>query len=560
MLTLLSIRNFAIVSSLDLELKQGMTVVSGETGAGKSIMLDALGLALGKRAESDAVRQGAKRAEISAIFDIAALPDAQIWLKQNELEAEDEKECLLRRTLTDDGRSRSYINGHPCPLARLRELGELLVDIHGQHEHQRLLKRDYHRHLLDAFAQSEALSTEVQSLYQNWQSKSNELNRLQALSEEASAQLQLLTYQTDEINQLNPESGELVELESEQKELANAGAILQRGQQITQLLGDSDADHASSLLHQALYLLQQMETSTPAIRQTEEMLNSALIQVEEAQREIEHYLQGVDLNPERLYEVESRLSAIYDLARKHRVAPEQLPELRETLNTELEKLSHVDEDLQHLEHEVETAKESLLVSARKLSKIRERSAVALNEEVNKQLQMLGMTAARFKAQLSPVEAKHITAQGLEEVEFLISTNSGQSPKPLARIASGGELSRISLAIQVVTAQVTDTPTLIFDEVDVGIGGGIAEVVGRLLRQLGKRAQVLCVTHQPQVASQGNQHLFVSKSADTGITETRISQLTDNQRVNEVARMLGGLAITDTTLEHAREMLGSSERA
>lgn len=554
MLTLLSIRNYAIVSSLDLELKNGMTVVSGETGAGKSIMLDALGLALGKRAESDAVRSGAKRAEISAVFDIRNLAEAQSWLEANELEAEDENECLLRRTLTEDGRSRAYINGHPCPLARVRELGELLVDIHGQHEHQRLLKRDYHRQLLDAFAQSEELAAEVRGLYQSWQSKSQELVRLQSLSEEANAQLQLLSYQTEEINRLNPEAGELETLEQEQKELANAGSILQRGQQINQLLGEGDAEHASALLNHALQLLQQMESTHPALSQTNEMLNTALIQVEEAQRELDHYLQGIDLNPERLYEVETRLTAIYDLARKHRVAPEQLPELMETLNNQLAELSHVDEDLEHLEAEVETAHEALLVSARKLSKLRENSAKSLNDQVNQQLAMLGMSNARFKVQLSSVDAKHISAQGLEEVEFLISTNSGQSAKPLARIASGGELSRISLAIQVVTAQVTDTPTLIFDEVDVGIGGGIAEVVGRLLRQLGERAQILCVTHQPQVASQGNQHLFVSKSADTGITETRIAALTENQRVNEVARMLGGLEITEKTLDHAREML------
>ena len=558
MLTLLSIRNYAIVSSLDLELKNGMTVVSGETGAGKSIMLDALGLALGKRAESDAVRAGAKRAEISAVFDISRLAEAQQWLAANELEAEDESECLLRRTLTEDGRSRAYINGHPCPLARVRELGELLVDIHGQHEHQRLLKRDYHRQLLDAFAQCEAQAAEVRSLYTTWQNKSAELNRLQSLSEEASAQLQLLSYQTDEINQLNPEAGELALLEQEQKELANAGAILQRGQQVSQLLGDGDNDHASSLLNHALQLLGQMEGNSPAIRQTEEMLNSALIQVEEAQREMEHYLQGIDLNPERLNEVEERLSALYDLARKHRVAPEQLPELMQDLNDQLAKLAHVDEDLEHLEAEVESAREALLVSARKLSKAREKSATTLSSEVNKQLEMLGMNSARFTAQLSPIDAKHISAQGLEEVEFLISTNSGQGAKPLGRIASGGELSRVSLAIQVVTAQVTETPTLIFDEVDVGIGGGIAEVVGRLLRQLGQRAQVLCVTHQPQVASQGNQHLFVSKNADSGNTETRIAQLTDNQRVNEVARMLGGIEITEKTLEHAQEMLTSAD--
>jgi len=301
-----------------------------------------------------------------------------------------------------------------------------------------------------------------------------------------------------------------------------------------------------------------MEGNSPAIRQTEEMLNSALIQVEEAQREMEHYLQSVELNPERLNEVEERLSALYDLARKHRIAPEQLPELMQTLNEQLARLSHVDEDLEHLEAEVERAREALLVSARKLSKARETSAVKLSTDVNKQLEMLGMSSARFKAQLSPIDAKHISAHGLEEVEFLISTNSGQGAKPLARVASGGELSRISLAIQVVTAQMTETPTLIFDEVDVGIGGGIAEVVGRLLRQLGERAQVLCVTHQPQVASQGNQHLFVSKNADSGKTETRIAQLTDNQRVNEIARMLGGIEITEKTLEHAQEMLAGAD--
>ena len=556
MLTLLSIRNYAIVSSLDLELKNGMTVVSGETGAGKSIMLDALGLALGKRAESDAVRAGAKRAEISAVFDISKLAEAQQWLASNELEAEDENECLLRRTLTDDGRSRAYINGHPCPLARVRELGELLVDIHGQHEHQRLLKRDYHRQLLDAFAQSETLAAEVRTLYTTWQSKSQELLRLQSMSEEASAQLQLLSYQTDEINQLNPEEGELALLEQEQKELANAGAILQRGQLVSQLLGEGDNEDVSSLRNHALHLLGQMEGNSPAIRQTEEMLNSALIQVEEAQREIEHYLQNVELNPERLNEVEERLSALYDLARKHRIAPEQLPELMHNLNQQLARLSHVDEDLEHLDTEVERAREALLVSARKLSKAREASAVKLSTDVNRQLEMLGMGSARFKAQLSPIDAKHISAHGLEEVEFLISTNTGQGAKPLARVASGGELSRISLAIQVVTAQVTETPTLIFDEVDVGIGGGIAEVVGDLLRTLGERSQVLVVTHQPQVAAKGHQHLLVTKTGEDAV-HSELTLLAGAARIEEVGRMLGGAKLTDSTLAHAREMLEGS---
>lgn len=554
MLSLLSIRNFAIVSQLDLEVRRGMTVVSGETGAGKSIMLDALGLALGNRAESDAVKQGAKRGEISAAFDISKLPEALEWLKENELEAEDESECILRRTLTSDGRSRSYINGHPCPLNRVRELGELLVDIHGQHEHQRLLKREYHRVLLDGFAQAQSIAADVRSLYQNWQSKDAELARLQELSAEANAQLQLLTYQTEEINQLDPQTGEIEALENEQKELANAESILTRGQQIQSLLSEGDADHASALLNQALHLIGQMESESPAINDVTEMMNNALIQIDEAQRELDHYLQRVDLNPERLYEVEERLSALYDLARKHRITPEQLPELKDSLNADLDKLSHVDEDLEQLEVQVSQAKESLLAKARELSQIRQKAALKLASEVNQQLHSLGMLSAEFKTELTSLDSRHIAPTGLEDIEFLISTNKGQTPKPLAKVASGGELSRISLAIQVVTAKTANTPTLIFDEVDVGIGGGIAEVVGRLLKQLSEQAQILCVTHQPQVAAQGTQHLFVSKGNENGATETRLSMLTEQQRVNEIARMLGGLEITDTTLSHAKEML------
>lgn len=554
MLSFLSIRNFAIVSHLDLEMRKGMTVVSGETGAGKSIMIDALGLALGNRAESDAVRKGAKRGEISAAFDVSELLEAQEWLRTNELEAEDERECMLRRTLSADGRSRSYINGHPCPLNRVRELGELLVDIHGQHEHQRLLKRDYHTLLLDGFAQAHALSAQVKSLYQDWQSKAARLAKLQEFSIEANAQLQLLTYQTEEINQLDPQPDEIAALEQEQKELAHAESILTRGQQISALIGEGEADHASALLNQALHLLGQIETESEATKQVGEMLNSALIQIDEAQRELDHYMQRIEPNPERLHEVEERLSALYDLARKHRTSPEQLSELRAQLNSQLDKLNHVDEDLDQLKLEAHQARETLLQKARELSLVRQKAARVMDIEVNEQLQLLGMVSAQFQAQISPIDPRHIGPQGLEEIEFLITTNKGQSAKPLGRIASGGELSRISLAIQVVTAKTANTPTLIFDEVDVGIGGAIAEVVGRLLRQLGERAQILCVTHQPQVAAQGNQHLFVSKVSDSGETETRIAMLTEQQRINEVARMLGGLEITNTTLDHAREML------
>ena len=557
MLSLLSIRNFAIVSSLDLELKQGMTVVSGETGAGKSIMLDALGLALGKRADADTVREGAKRAEISAAFDISNLPEAKQWLEANELESDESDECILRRTLSADGRSRSYINGHPCPLNRVKELGERLVDIHGQHEHQRLLKRDYHRSLLDDYAKSSDLADQVRSLFTQWQTKSTELARLKDRSAEADAQRQLLSYQTEELNQLDPQVGELEALETEQKTLANAGAILTRGQQIQMLLTDGEDTNAATILNQALHALGDMETDSIALKHTTDMLNAALIQIEEAERELTQFVQKVELDPVKLQEVEERLSTIYDLARKHRVAPEQLPELSDQLNEQLASLSHVDDDIDQLEQDVSATYNELIELARSLSKKRNLAAKTLDQDVNQQLALLGMNNARFSAQVSAVEPIYVTSQGLDEIEFLISTNKGQAPKPLAKVASGGELSRISLAIQVVTAQTTDTPTLIFDEVDVGIGGGIAEVVGRLLRQLSEKAQILCVTHQPQVASQGTQHLFVSKGVETGHIETRINQLTDKQRVNEVARMLGGLEITNKTLDHAKEMLGAT---
>lgn len=555
MLTQLTIRNFAIVSDLEVELDQGMTVISGETGAGKSIMLDALGLCLGDRADSDSVNSQAERAELTASFDIRQIPQARLWLSEHDLEA-DPQECHLRRVITREGRSRSYINGRPAPLALLRELGQYLVDIHGQHEHQRLLKKDHHRVLLDAFGNHADLAEEVRRLFHKWRHQHARLEQLTQVSDERNARIQLLRYQVEELEQLALTEGELEQLEQEQQRLENAGSLLSTGQQLLNLSSEDETANCLSMLHHCLQLLQQLDTTAPQLTQASEMFNNALIQVEEAGREIRHFLDTVEINPERQQEVEERLTAIYDVARKHRLQPEQLPAFQQSLQEELASLTLSDDEVESLACEVEQSWEDYLKAAGELSLARQQQAEQLNRLVDDQLAALGMPAAHFSVCLTPLDEDRYSANGLEEVEFLISTNEGQPARALAKVASGGELSRISLAIQVVTAQVSSTPTLVFDEVDVGIGGAIAEVVGRLLWELGQRVQVLCVTHQPQVAAQGHQHLFVSKHGKKGETRTRVSRLSEPQRVEEVARMLGGVDITQTSMNHAREMLSA----
>ena len=551
MLNQLTIRDFAIVETLELELNNGMTVVSGETGAGKSIMLDALGLTLGNRAESGAVRHGADKADISASFALETIPEASTWLNENDLE--NDGECILRRVITKEGRSRCYINGRPTPAAMVKELGQHLIAIHGQHEHQRLLKKDYHRTLLDEFGTQTKLAEQVRQAFNQWQKLDSELKRLSEQSDEQTARVQLLSYQIEELDQLALAEGELKQLEEEQNTLANAENIITTGQQLVNITSDSEDNNCSQLLNHCLSLLQDMQSESPSVRQANEMLNSALIQVEEAGNEIRHFLDRVEINPERQQEVEERLSSIFDIARKHKVTPDQLPEFHRSLSEELAGLSRSDEALEQLAIDAETAKNRYTEAAEKLSAKRTNSAAKISKLVDQQLHSLGMPSAELSVALNALEKPG--ANGLEDVEFLIITNKGQPAKPLAKIASGGELSRISLAIQVITAQTSTTPTLIFDEVDVGIGGAIAEVVGKLLRQLGESAQILTVTHQPQVASQGHQHLFVSKRSDQTNTHTQITELDRNNRIQEVARMLGGIDITERSMEHAKEMLG-----
>lgn len=553
MLTHLSIQNFTLVDHLDLDLKPGMTVITGETGAGKSIVLDALGQTLGDRADGQRVRNGAQRADITASFDISKIKAANKWLKENDLHLDDTPaECLLRRVINTEGKSRSFINGQPVTLQQLRTFGEMLIDIHSQHEHQSLLLKDTHRRLLDEFAGQSELAQQVRQAYREWHSRLEHYTHLRDNAAEVSARFQLLNYQVQELEQLGLQANELEQLETEQRTLANAEDILRGSQQLAAICSD-DEQGLSINMHRALHILRDMPEKTTALQEAEQLLISAQIQVEEAQREIDHHIDGFSLDPERLLEVEKRLTAIYDIARKHRINPEQLPELIAQLSGELEQLQGGDAKLDMLAQQVADAERQFRELAETLSAQRQKAGLKLAKQVNAQLQSLAMENARLLVSLIPLTEKP-GLHGLEEVEFLISTNPGQPPRSLGKVASGGELSRISLAIQVITAQTSATPTLVFDEVDVGIGGATADVVGNLLRQLGEKGQVICVTHLAQVASKGHQHLQVSKTASKTSAESTLVALDGEAKVEEIARMLGGAKVTEQSLAHAREIL------
>jgi DNA repair protein RecN (Recombination protein N) len=551
MLVHLSIDNYAIADHVEAEFGAGMTVVTGETGAGKSILLDALGLALGDRADANVVRSGAERAEIHASFDIANIPAARTWLEDRDLLAGDE--CLLRRSITREGRSRGTVNGQPATLQDLKALGELLIDIHSQHEHQSLLKKNHQRVLVDAFAGALDLAAEVRQLATQHHTIAVRLSQLTEHRDEQNARVQLLSYQVEELDQLNLHDNELEQLELEQRQLAN-GEQIQRNSQTALGLCREGEINVISILHQALKSLEELEAKQPALIEAEQMLNSALIQVEEASRELQHHVDSFELDPARLLEVETRLSTIYEIARKHRIGPKQLPTLHADLRAELARMTGGDESIEKLQTDLHNARENYRSAAATLGKRRQQAATKLQKQVEKQLQALAMSGCKFSVSVTMRSDEQPHAHGTEEIEFLISTNPGSPAQPLHRIASGGELSRISLAIQVVTAQTSAIPTLVFDEVDVGIGGATAEVVGNLLRELGSRGQVLCVTHQPQVASKGHHHFVVEKVTAKNSTRASLLPLSDVNKIEEIARMLGGISITDQSRAHAKEML------
>ncbi|MDG2017943.1 MAG: DNA repair protein RecN [Porticoccaceae bacterium] len=552
MLLSITINNYTLVDSLDIEFSSGTTAITGETGAGKSLILDALSMALGDRADSSTIRQGKERAQITASFDVSAISAARQWLEAQDYA--DDNECILRRTYNTEGRSRGYINGQPCTMQQLQQLGDLLVDLHSQHEHQSLLRRSTHRKLLDEFAASSELAGQVEQCFQDWHLASKKLHDLAERSEELTARSELLQFQVEELREFNLQPHYLQQLEQEQQNLANAEQIIQDSQQLLAISDQGETFNLRDGFHQSLSILSQLKHKPKALEEAEQLLQSGLIQVDEAVRCIEQHIDGFEADPQRLQQIEDELGLIFQLARKHRVDSPQLEEKLNELDTDLKQLTAGDQNLEALQQQVDEFAANYKKAAAKLSLIRQQGAAMMSEQINQQLQQLSMEGAELLVKLTPLEENNFKSYGLEDIELVISTNPGQAHKPLAKVASGGELSRVSLAIQVVAAANSSIPTVVFDEVDVGIGGSTADIVGQLLKQLGDRGQVISVTHQPQVAAHAHQHYVVSKMTDNSRAESSIVHLDQAQRIEELARMLGGAKVTQQTLSHASELL------
>ncbi|MBV1919923.1 MAG: DNA repair protein RecN [Pseudomonadales bacterium] len=555
MLSHINISNFAIVESLDLDIPNELCVITGETGAGKSIMIDALGLALGNRADSGSVRHGADKADILASFDIETNKSAQNWLSQHDLD--EDGECILRRVINKDGRSRSYINGRPTPMSSLKTLGGMLISIHGQHEHQALLKKDTHRHLLDQFSGLNTQVKQVTDTYNQWQQQQKAYEKIRDNAKELNDRVDLLRFQLGELEALDLQLNEFSQLEKEHKRLSNSEGLINQGHQALQALSlgeNTTLDTVTSILQ----LVTEMQQQDEGLSETKELVASAEIQLQEAGNNLQHYVESLNIDPERYQWVDQRIASAHQLARKHHVAPNQLPELQQNLAEELTSIEGGDEKIEQLQAQAAASQAAFLEKAQTLSKKRQQQGKKLSKIITNQIQTLGMPGAAVTVIVSPLSIEQANANGIDSVEFHVQTNPGQPSKPLFKVASGGELSRISLSIQVACAAKSNVATLIFDEVDVGIGGAVAQVVGELLRKLGNENQVICVTHLPQVAAQGHHHLHVNKQTSKDSTQTGINTLSQDEKVTEIARMLGGLSITEQTLAHARELIGETQ--
>lgn len=552
MLSHIRIRDFAIIEELDLELHNGLTVVTGETGAGKSIMIDAIGLVLGDRAESGNVRHGADKADITLTLDNNK-GEIINWLKAHDLDSDEQ--CLLRRVITAEGRSRAYINGAPATLGMLRELSEQLVEISGQNSHQSLLKLPTQRELLDTTASLENELKDLQEIWKHLQDYQQRLEQLQNNQAEHQAKLDLLSFQLQELSSLALKENELEKLNKEQTRLANTDQLIQTASHTLQQLYEDDSSIYQQLSGLSSRLLESIRFDSQ-FKEPAELLDNALIQIQEAVDLLRSISDALDSDPQHLAETEERLSLVHDLARKHQVNPKLLYEKWMRMEAELESLQSPEQSVAELEKKLAQTINEYDKLATKISKARQAAANRMNQAVTKAMQTLGMEGGQFKIELTPLPENERRKTGLEQIEFMVSANPGQPLKPLSKVASGGELSRISLAIQLIAAAQNDLPTLIFDEVDSGIGGAVAETVGQQLRALGKHCQVFCVTHLPQVAAQGHQHLQVVKSKQKQHTQTHLDTLGNQARIDEIARMLGGQNITPQTLAHAEEMLGT----
>ncbi|NVJ65766.1 MAG: DNA repair protein RecN [Gammaproteobacteria bacterium] len=554
MLSSIHIKDFAIIEQLDLELKSGMTVITGETGAGKSIVVDALGFALGARADSGVVRHGAKRAEISAVFDIEKLPQVFNWLEDQMLDQDND--CILRRVINHDGRSKAFVNGQPVNLTQLSELGDFLVDIHGQHEHQSLFKPQTHLQLLDRYAGLNEQTVELAKLSKSIYKNQQQLNEFQAALKDKNDRKDLLQYQLEELSQAPIEQA--AQIETDHKRAANASKLIEKGQASLVALSE-DEQSISSVLNSIASQISELYKVDDNLKNTNDLLQSALVEIDEAASELRNYIESIDINPEQFQQLENELSILHDLSRKHHTNIQGLPEILESLEHELSQLAGDEASFEALEKELADLQSQYQKVANAISKKRQTAAKKLNKEVVELMAQLGLGSGLFEIAFAKQTQDSYKTNGLETAEFMVSTNPGQKPMPLRKVASGGELSRISLALQVINAQTTQLPTLIFDEVDVGIGGGTAEIVGKLLKSLGENAQILCVTHQAQVAAQGHQHLLVAKSQSKDTTSNQMVEITNEQRIEEIARMIGGVEITKTIRSHAKELLNNTRK-
>lgn len=555
MLESITIHNFTIIDRTHIEFNQGMTALTGETGAGKSILLDAIKLVLGDRADSDSVKSGCDKADISVNFEVSDLPDATDWLQQQEMENGDE--CLLRRVVQANGRSKAFINGFPVPVNQLRQLGEMLVDLHGQHEHQSLQKASVQQQLLDASLPESSLIEQTDSLFCDWKNLVERRQLALDQSTEKQQRIDLLELYCRELHELDLQPGELDELQNEYNRLSHAGQIMELTSSLVSNLYENDDVNIQALLSHCVHQLEQLSQIDSSLTESSELIKNALIQIQEASLELRAYHENIELDPARIDWLNNRLSQAQSLARKHQIEPEHLVEFSQQLDNELDQLRFSEQDIQQLENQLQQARTDYLAKAYELSAVRQSVAQSLSAEISDVMQTLGMQGGSFEILVTTSEdSSDFSRTGINRIQFLVSANPGQPLKALTKVASGGELSRISLAIQVILSESSHIPTLIFDEVDSGIGGGIAEIVGRKLRQIAAHRQVFCVTHLPQVASQAHQHYQVNKTKTEFSTSTNVLVLDHQQRLEEIARMLGGMKITDQTRAHAQEMIDS----
>ncbi len=551
MLISLKVHHLAVVEDIELHFLPGMTSLTGETGAGKSILVDALGLALGDRADSNMIRYGHDRADIYAELDISTNPALQHWLCEQEL---DDAICLLRRTISKDGRSRAYINGKPVPVSHLKEVGKRAIDIQGQHAHQSLLRTEVQRQILDAAAQNQSLLEQLATAYQEWRTLQDKLEHIRQQAKDNADRRELLRYQVQELEALTLTPEAIQDLLQEQQELAHAAQLIQSVESSLQQLYDQEYGAAYTTITAVLSSLEKLQDIAPRLQNPIELLHAVVIQLDECDHELRHYLDSIELDPARLAQIEQQLGQMHALARKHQIEIEDLPAYYDKLKAELVTLAHIEHDSDALAQACQDKEAQCRKLCAQIRTRRQKAAPKLAQRISQAIQQLAIPHGKIDFILSPMEDDRFNETGADRIHIQVSTNPGQPAGELAKIASGGELARISLAIQVVTADTKSVPTLVFDEVDVGIGGGIAEIVGQHLRKLAHSRQVICITHLPQVAVQAQQQLQVRKQESNANTAIEVRQLNARERVEEIARMLGGVTLTEKTRQHAQEML------